>query len=60
MEVHADRGRHAVHTGTPIAGIFGMNFRIMPLLQNPDGCWITMGMMATIARLMGLIFWCRQ
>jgi len=45
---------------TLIAGIFGMNFRIMPLLQNPDGFWIAMGMMATIAVLMGLIFWRRQ
>ncbi len=45
---------------TLIAGIFGMNFRVMPLLQNPDGFWIAMGMMATIAIIMGLIFWRRQ
>jgi len=45
---------------TLIAGIFGMNFKIMPLLQNPDGFWIAMGMMATIAIFMGLIFWRRQ
>lgn len=45
---------------TLIAGIFGMNFKVMPLLQNPDGFWIAMGMMATIAAVMGLIFWRRQ
>ena len=45
---------------TLIAGIFGMNFRVMPLLQNPDGFWIAMGMMASIAMFMGLIFWRRQ
>ncbi len=45
---------------TLIAGIFGMNFKVMPLLQEPDGFWIAMGMMATIASIMGLIFWRRQ
>ena len=45
---------------TLIAGIFGMNFKIMPLLQDADGFWIAMGMMATIATTMGLIFWRRQ
>lgn len=45
---------------TLIAGIFGMNFRVMPLLQNPDGFWFAMGMMAAIAITMGLIFWRRQ
>ncbi|OIQ82535.1 magnesium transport protein CorA [mine drainage metagenome] len=45
---------------TLIAGIFGMNFRAMPLLQNPDGFWIAMGMMAFIAAVMGLIIWHRQ
>ena len=45
---------------TLIAGIFGMNFQVMPLLKNPDGFWIAMGMMAGIAMFMGLIFWRRQ
>jgi magnesium transporter len=45
---------------TLIAGIFGMNFRIMPLLQNPDGFWLALGMMGSIASMMGLIFWRRQ
>ncbi len=43
-----------------IAGIFGMNFRMIPLLQNPDGFWFAMGMMAAIAVIMALIFWRRQ
>jgi magnesium transporter len=45
---------------TLIAGIFGMNFKIMPLLQDPDGFWFAMGMMSAIAVVMGLIFWRRQ
>jgi magnesium transporter len=45
---------------TLIAGVFGMNFRIMPLLQDPDGFWFAMGMMCAIAMAMGLIFWRRQ
>lgn len=43
-----------------IAGIFGMNFREMPLLQDADGFWLAMGVMAAIAITMGLIFWRRQ
>ncbi|MBI1175741.1 MAG: magnesium/cobalt transporter CorA [Sideroxydans sp.] len=45
---------------TLIAGIFGMNFRDMPMLRDPDGFWFAMGMMASIAIAMGLIFWRRQ
>jgi magnesium transporter len=45
---------------TLIAGIFGMNFKIMPLLQDPDGFWFAMGLMSAIAVVMGLIFWRRQ
>lgn len=45
---------------TLIAGIFGMNFKSMPLLQDVDGFWVAMGMMAAIAITMGLIFWRRQ
>lgn len=43
-----------------IAGIFGMNFKAMPMLQDVDGFWFAMGMMAAIAIIMGLIFWRRQ
>jgi magnesium transporter len=43
-----------------IAGIFGMNFKVMPLLQDVDGFWFAMGMMVAIAIAMGLIFWRRQ
>ncbi len=45
---------------TLIAGIFGMNFKIMPWLSEPDGFWFALGLMAGIASLMGLIFWRRQ
>jgi len=45
---------------TLIAGIFGMNFKIMPILHNPDGFWFAIGMMAGIAGIMALIFWRRQ
>ena len=43
-----------------IAGIFGMNFKIMPMLQDPDGFWFAMGMMVAIATFMGLVFRRRQ
>jgi hypothetical protein len=36
-----------------IAGIFGMNFKAIPLLQNQNGFWIAIGMMAAIATIMG-------
>ena len=45
---------------TLIAGIFGMNFRIMPWLQDVNGFWYAISLMASIAVLMGLIFWRRQ
>ena len=45
---------------TLIAGIFGMNFKVMPMLQEPGGFWFAMGLMAGIAILMALIFWRRQ
>ncbi len=45
---------------TLIAGIFGMNFKFMPLLQSRDGFWAAMALMALIASVMGLIFWRRQ
>lgn len=39
-----------------ITGIFGMNFNLMPLLQNPQGFWISIGLMACIAVLLLLYF----
>lgn len=45
---------------TLIAGIFGMNFKSMPILHDPDGFWFAIGMMAGIAGVMALIFWRRQ
>jgi magnesium transporter len=45
---------------TLIAGIFGMNFESMPLLKNPNGFWLAIGLMAAIASVMIIIFWRRQ
>lgn len=45
---------------TLIAGIFGMNFEFMPWLQDKDGFWLALMLMAAIASSMGLIFWRRQ
>lgn len=45
---------------TLITGIFGMNFRHMPLLEDLDGFWITVGTMATVAAVMLLYFWTRR
>ncbi len=39
-----------------IAGIFGMNFKIMPLLESVGGFWFAMGMMAAIALGMVAVF----
>jgi len=43
-----------------IAGIFGMNFRNQPLLENPIGFYIAIGMMAGIALIMATVFWIRR
>ena len=43
-----------------IAGIFGMNFRHMPLLEDHEGFLIALSMMATIAVSMGAVFWRRR
>jgi magnesium transporter len=43
-----------------IAGIFGMNFRSMPLIVDDEGFLIALGMMATIAVVMATIFWRRR
>jgi magnesium transporter len=45
---------------TLIAGIFGMNFHVMPWLADKDGFWWAMGLMGGIALIMILIFWRRQ
>lgn len=45
---------------TLISGIFGMNFRHMPLLDDLDGFWLTVGAMATVATVMLLYFWTRR
>jgi magnesium transporter len=40
-----------------IAGIFGMNFQVLPLVQRQQGFWIVLGLMATIAIVLGIVFW---
>lgn len=45
---------------TLIAGIFGMNFHTMPLLEQSDGFWLALGMMGAMALVMGVIFWRRK
>lgn len=45
---------------TLIAGIFGMNFRQMPLLEDQDGFRLALGMMLGAATLMAAAFWRRN
>lgn len=45
---------------TLIAGIFGMNFRAMPWLENPDGFWQAIVLMSGVASAMTLVFWLRR
>jgi len=45
---------------TLISGIFGMNFKTMPLLDLPTGFAIAIGMMATVATTLSIIFWRRR
>lgn len=45
---------------TMVSGIFGMNFRTMPLLDNPQGFYIALGVMASIAVTLGVLFWRRR
>jgi Mg2+ and Co2+ transporter CorA len=40
-----------------IAGIFGMNFEFIPWQHQATGFWWTLGSMAAIALIMGLVFW---
>lgn len=41
---------------TLISGIFGMNFRSMPLLDAPYGFFAALGMMATVATTLAVVF----
>jgi magnesium transporter len=45
---------------TMISGIFGMNFRTMPLLDNPLGFYFALGMIAAIASVFSIAFWRRR
>lgn len=45
---------------TLIAGIFGMNFREMPWLTNPDGFSYALELMGLIAIIMLALFWRRK
>jgi magnesium transporter len=45
---------------TLISGIFGMNFRFMPLLDLPFGFLVAIGMMATVAATLSIVFWRRR
>jgi len=45
---------------TLISGIFGMNFKSMPPLDWPNGFLIALGMMATVATTLSIIFWRRR
>ena len=40
-----------------IAGIFGMNFDVIPLTHNSSGFWWAMAAMAVIAVALALLFW---
>lgn len=43
-----------------VTGIFGMNFRTMPLLESPDGFWLALSTMGGVALLMLALFWRRR
>lgn len=45
---------------TLISGIFGMNFRAMPLLDDPAGFLFAIGLMVGVAATLGLVFWRRR
>lgn len=45
---------------TLISGIFGMNFKSMPLLDLREGFGIAIGLMATVATTLSIIFWRRR
>ena len=43
-----------------LAGIFGMNFRFMPLIEEPLGFVLIIGTMVTIAGTLAMVFWRRR
>jgi magnesium transporter len=43
-----------------LAGIFGMNFHFMPLLDNPEGFHLVIGLMVGVAATLALVFWRRK
>lgn len=45
---------------TLIAGVFGMNFHTMPLIEDPEGFRIALGMMVGAAVVMAAAFWRRN
>lgn len=45
---------------TLISGIFGMNFKAMPLLDAGNGFMVALGLMVGVASTLGLIFWRRR
>jgi magnesium transporter len=45
---------------TLISGIFGMNFKAMPLLDAGNGFFIAIGLMIGVASTLGAIFWRRR
>ena len=45
---------------TLISGIFGMNFKTMPLLDWPAGFLIAIGLMAIVATTLSIVFWRRR
>jgi magnesium transporter len=45
---------------TLISGIFGMNFKAMPLLDAGNGFFVALGLMVGVAATLGAIFWRRR
>ena len=43
-----------------LAGIFGMNFQVMPWLERPAGFYYATGLMLAIAVIMLVLFWRRR
>jgi Mg2+ and Co2+ transporter CorA len=40
-----------------ITGFFGMNFEFLPLIHSSNGLWLAVGLMATIATGLLVVFW---
>jgi Mg2+ and Co2+ transporter CorA len=43
-----------------ISGVFGMNFKFMPLLDEREGFWWTVAFMVGLAVLLLVVFWTRR